>query len=300
MFPFLSLSRQCYSSKPYPFLSRSFTQSSAALARKQEKKIRTPSKKALAAKEKRRAAKVSLAQSKLEQLPLLSAISVLRAVEVASPKAMYELYIKTELGNGVAVPKGRFKLPKEAKARPEEKVLVFAEGRQAEEAKKAGAHIVGGIELIDGVSDLASKPRFDSNLFDVQILNNRIRATTYLCTTSLIRAITPRLGRFLGQQGLMPSERRGTVTDDISGYLQRIQGTSEWKADKTGSIHMPIGSMYFTVDEIARNFRHFMTSVRTATGNVQDNRQKEAKKAVNIGTVKLSSTSGPGIRITDY
>ncbi|KIK70480.1 hypothetical protein GYMLUDRAFT_32503 [Collybiopsis luxurians FD-317 M1] len=283
MFSLLSLSGQCRSSNlRHTLSSRNFSQSFIVLARKQEKKIRTPSKKALAAKEKRRAAKVALAQSKMEQLTLTDAISALRAVEVASPKAMYELYIKTELGNGVAVPKGRFKLPKEAKARPEEKVLVFAEGRQAEEAKKAGAHIVGGIELIDG------------------ILNNRIRATTYLCTTALIRAITPRLGRFLGQQGLMPSERRGTVTDDIAGYLERIQGTSEWKADKTGNIHMPIGSMHFTVDEIAKNFKHFMTSVKTATGNIQDNRQKDAKKPVVISAVKLSSTRGPGIRITDY
>lgn len=66
---------------------------------------------------------------------------------------MYELFIKTEVaGSGIAVPKGRFKLPKEAKARAEESILVFAEGRQADEAKKAGAHIVGGIELIEGVS----------------------------------------------------------------------------------------------------------------------------------------------------
>jgi len=64
---------------------------------------------------------------------------------------MYELYIKAEMGNGVAVPKGRYKLPREAKAQTEDKILVFAEGRQAEEAKKAGAHIVGGPELIDGV-----------------------------------------------------------------------------------------------------------------------------------------------------
>lgn len=41
----------------------------------------------------------------------------------------------------------------------------------------------------------------------------------------------------------MPAERRGTVTDDIAGYIERIQGTSEWKADKTGNIHMPIGSV---------------------------------------------------------
>jgi large subunit ribosomal protein L1 len=76
----------------------------------------------------------------------------LQAVEVASPKATYSLYVKTEIKNGVAVPKGRINLPREAKAMTEDKILVFAEGRQAEEAKKAGAHFVGGPELIDGVS----------------------------------------------------------------------------------------------------------------------------------------------------
>ncbi|KAJ3721946.1 ribosomal protein L1-like protein [Lentinula raphanica] len=291
MFSVLSLNRQCcHANITRLIFRRPFSQTYAAQARDtKQSKIRVPSKKALAAKQKRRAAKAALKQGKLEQLTLLDAISTLRAVEVASPKAMYELYVKTEMGSGVAVPKGRFKLPKEAKARAEEKILVFAEGRQAEEAKKAGAHIVGGIELIEGVC----------------ILNNRIRATTYLSTTSLIRAITPRLGRFLGQQGLMPSERRGTVTDDIAGYIERIQGTSEWKADKTGNIHMPIGSMHFSIDEVVRNFRHFMTSVKKATGNIKDNRQKETKKPgsvdlVVISKVLLSSTKGPGIRITDY
>ncbi|KAE9409245.1 50S ribosomal protein L1 [Gymnopus androsaceus JB14] len=283
MSTFLSFSRHCCRSNIGSVIfTRNFTLSHVAQARKNETKIRQPSKKALAAKAKRRAAKTAFAVSKLEQLPLQNAISVLRAVEVASPNAMYELFIKTEMGSGVAVPKGRFKLPKEAKARAEESILVFAEGRQADEAKKAGAHIVGGIELIEG------------------ILNNRIRATTYLCTTSLIRAITPRLGRFLGQQGLMPAERRGTVTDDIAGYIERIQGTSEWKADKTGNIHMPIGSMHFSVDEVVKNFRHFMTSVKQATGNIKDNRQKETKKPVLISKVLLSSTRGPGIRITDF
>jgi len=75
-----------------------------------------------------------------------------QAVEAASPNAMFELYIKTIIGNGVAVPKGRFKLPREAKPKAEERILVFAEGRLAEEAKRAGAHIVGGLELVDGVS----------------------------------------------------------------------------------------------------------------------------------------------------
>jgi large subunit ribosomal protein L1 len=74
-----------------------------------------------------------------------------QAVEVASPKAMFELYVQTKLGNGSTIPKGRFRLPKPAKEGAEDKILVFAEGKLASDARRAGAHIVGGLELIDGV-----------------------------------------------------------------------------------------------------------------------------------------------------
>lgn len=76
-------------------------------------------------------------------------------------------------------------------------------------------------------------------------MNGRVQATTILCTPALIKAITPKLGRVLGPLGLMPSERRGTVTDDIAGYLERIQGTSEWRADRAGNIRTPIALVSF-------------------------------------------------------
>ncbi|KAF8963941.1 ribosomal protein L1-like protein [Flammula alnicola] len=271
--------------------SRLFSTSSALqISRKNEPKIRTPSKKALAAKTRRKAAAAAKEDQRLLKLPLSDAISVLRAVEVANPKSTYELYVKTEVGNGVAVPRGRVNLPREAKPKAEDKILVFAEGRQAEEARKAGAHIVGGPELIEG------------------ILNNRHRATTILCTPSLIRAITPKLGRFLGPLGLMPSERRGTVTEDIAGYIQRLHGTSEWRADRTGSIRAPIAMMTFPVTDVETNFRQFIASVKRATGNAKDTDAAErklksaggARPITPITKVMLSSSRGPGIRISDF
>jgi len=63
-----------------------------------------------------------------------------------------ELVIKTAMPKGTTIPKGRLTWPREAKPQSEETILVFAEGRQAEEAKRAGAHIVGGLELVDDVS----------------------------------------------------------------------------------------------------------------------------------------------------
>jgi len=268
---------------------RAFSASQPILGKRDRRPtIRVPSKKAAAAKARRKAAIVAAEDAKAEKLTLVDAISVLRAVEVASPNNTYELFIKTEIKSGVAVPKGRVNLPREAKAKTEDKVLVFAEGRQAEEARKAGAHIVGGTELIDG------------------IVNGRVQATTILCTPALIKAITPKLGRVLGPLGLMPSERRGTVTDDIAGYLQRIQGTSEWRADRAGNIRTPIALLDFPVKDVIQNIRHFLASVKKVTGNTTDGGDgRKAKSSgprpvTTINKVMLSSTQGPGIRISDF
>ncbi|KAF9531848.1 ribosomal protein L1-like protein [Crepidotus variabilis] len=260
------------------------------ISRKPESKIRTPSKKAAAAKARRKASAASKEEARLLKLPLKDAIAVLRAVEVASPQSsLYELFVKTEIGNGTAVPRGRVNLPREAKSKGEDKILVFAEGRLAEDAKNAGAHIVGGPELIEG------------------ILNNRHRATTILCTPQLIKTITPKLGRFLGPLGLMPSERRGTVTEDIVGYLQRLRGTSEWRADRAGNIRTPIAQISFPVDDVETNVRAFVDSVKRATGNAKalesDRKLKAAGGArpiTPITKVILSSRQGPGIRVADF
>ncbi|KAG5718700.1 50S ribosomal protein L1 [Termitomyces sp. T112] len=292
MSSFFSLCRQCWRptlGRVNLSFQRQFTTTQIPLAKRQNlPKIRIPSKKAAAAKARRKAALAAKKVDRSEFLSFADAIAVLRAVEVASPNSTLDLYVKTQIKNGVAIPKGRISLPREAKAMSEDKILVFAEGRQAEEAKKAGAHFVGGPELIDGV------------------INNRFKATTILCTPDLIRAITPRLGRVLGPLGLMPSERRGTVTDDIAGYLQRIRGTSEWRADKTGNIRMPIAMMHFPIEDTMKNIRHFMASVKRVTGNTkeaEDSRKLKnsgAKPVTNISKVMLSSRQGPGIQILDY
>lgn len=72
-------------------------------------------------------------------------------MEVTSPNATYELVVRTEMKKGSTIPKGRYALPREPKSNSKDRILVFAEGRIAEEAKKAGADIVGGPELADGV-----------------------------------------------------------------------------------------------------------------------------------------------------
>ncbi|KAJ6601395.1 ribosomal protein L1-like protein [Mycena vulgaris] len=267
--------------------SRQFTTTHAVLARKgQVEKVRIPSKKAMAAKARRRAAKEAKRVDHSDDMSLEDAIAVLRSIEVARPVGCYELFVKTDLrGGGLTVPKGRINIPREPKPRAEDTILVFAEGRQAEEARRAGAQIVGGTELIDG------------------ILTNRLKANTILCTPALIRAITPRLGRYLGPLGLMPTERRGTVTDDVAGYIKRIKSSSEWKADRAGNIRMPVARLDFPIADVITNFRYVMDSIKRVTGNVKLRDQREEtniRKVTPITKVTLSTKTAPSIPISDY
>ncbi|KAJ7016845.1 ribosomal protein L1-like protein [Mycena alexandri] len=265
--------------------SRQFTTTRAVLVRKKESQRKIPSKKAMAAKIRRRLAKEARLVDHSDDMTLDAAIAVLRAVEVARPHGAYELYVKTDLrGAGIAVPKGRINIPREPKPKAEDTIMVFAEGRPAEEAKRLGAQIVGGTEMIEGV------------------LSGRLRANTILCTPELIRAITPKLGRFLGPLGLMPAERRGTVTDDIAGYIKRIKSSSEWKADRAGNIRMPIARMDFPIEDVVKNFRYVLDSIKRVTGNVKlrDRSQENTRKVTPIMRVTLSSRHAPGIPISDY
>ncbi|TCD70125.1 mitochondrial 54S ribosomal protein mrpl1 [Steccherinum ochraceum] len=259
------------------------------LARQAIKKVPELTKKQLAAKARKRALKAKKSIYDSEKMTLSDAIAVLRAVEVTAPNSTYELVIKTAMGKGSAIPKGRYALPREPKTVSQDRILVFADGRQAEEAKKAGADIVGGLELVDGV------------------VNGRHQATLFLSTPSLIRSITPKLGRVLGPRGLMPSERRGTVTEDIGAYIRRLKGTSEWKGDKAGTIRAPIAKLHYPVEDVVKNIRYFLNMVKKATGNIRDPQaEKDSKNSSNpkpvnaITKVILSSPRGPGIQLSDF
>ena len=102
-------------------------------------------------------------------MSLTRRVLVCQAVEVARPNSTYELVIRTAMSRGAPIPTGRINLPREAKPRKEYRILVFADGRQADEAKKAGAHVVGGLELVDAVCS------FVSPLFSLLRINHRSR-----------------------------------------------------------------------------------------------------------------------------
>jgi large subunit ribosomal protein L1 len=151
------------------------------------------------------------------------------------------------------------------------RVIVFAEGEQAELARAAGADEVGGQELIDKIQG----GWLD---FDVAI-----------AVPAMMRLVG-RLGRILGPKGLMPSPKGGTVTDAVETAVEEFKaGKIEFRTDAGGNIHAPVGKRSFSIDDLKANIDAFVERIRQA--------KPSAAKGRYILGVTVSSTMGPGLRL---
>ena len=150
------------------------------------------------------------------------------------------------------------------------RVLVIAQGEKETEATEAGADYVG-VEYVDKIQ----QGWLD---FDVCV-----------ATPDLMGKVGP-LGRILGPRGLMPTPKGGTVTFDISRAVGEIKaGKIEYRVDKTGNVHAPIGRVSFSADQLSDNFNAIMDSIVRA--------KPSASKGTYVKSVTLSSTMGPGVSI---
>jgi large subunit ribosomal protein L1 len=152
------------------------------------------------------------------------------------------------------------------------RVLVFAQGDAEGIARSAGADIVGGDELIQRIE----KENFID--FDVAV------------ATPDMMGKVGRLGRVLGRRGLMPNPKSGTVVpaSDLAQAVKALQGGKvEFRNDKTGLVHVAIGKVSFSADQIRDNLAVLMDAIKVAKPN--------GAKGVYIRTVTLTSTMGPGI-----
>jgi len=150
------------------------------------------------------------------------------------------------------------------------RVLVIAAGEKAREAQAAGADFVG-LEFI---------PRIKENWLDFDVM---------IATPDQMGQVG-QLGRILGPRGLMPNPKAGTVTFDVARAVREVKaGKIEFRVDKGGNIHAPIGKVSFGVDALETNFTAFMDQVVRA--------RPSASKGVYIRNVAISSTMGPGITI---
>lgn len=151
------------------------------------------------------------------------------------------------------------------------KVVVFAEGPQADQAKEAGADEVGSDDLVEKVQN----GYLD---FDVVI------------ATPMMMAKVGRLGRILGPKGLMPNPKTGTVTMDVAKAVENQKaGQVEYRVDKQGLIHAPIGKASFDANKLAQNFDALRDVILRA--------RPASAKGQYIKSVAVSATFGPGIHL---
>lgn len=151
------------------------------------------------------------------------------------------------------------------------RVAVFAQGDKAKEAEEAGANIVGG-------ADLAEKIEKGWMDFDVSI------------ATPDMMSIVGKLGKILGPRGLMPNPKSGTVTFDVSKAVKDIQkGKVEYRADKYGIVHVVVGKVSFSEQQLVENYAALLDEIIRA--------KPSAAKGKYLKTISLSSTMGPGIRV---
>ncbi len=152
----------------------------------------------------------------------------------------------------------------------EVRVLVIAQGEKEKEAQEAGADFVG-IEFLDKIQ----QGWVD---FDVAV-----------ATPDMMGKVGP-LGRILGPRGLMPTPKAGTVTFDIGKAVTEIKaGKIEYRVDRTGNVHAPIGRVSFEVEKLRDNLEAFMDSIIRA--------RPASAKGTYVRGVSISSTMGPGVAI---
>jgi large subunit ribosomal protein L1 len=150
------------------------------------------------------------------------------------------------------------------------RVLVIAQGDKAKEAEAAGADFVGP-EYVD------------------QIKDGWLECDVVIATPDMMAKVG-QLGRILGPRGLMPNPKSGTVTMDVGRAVAEVKGGKiEYRVDKTGNLHAPVGKVSFSPEQLQDNLKAFMESVIRA--------KPAAAKGTYVRSVTVSSTMGPGVRV---
>jgi large subunit ribosomal protein L1 len=151
------------------------------------------------------------------------------------------------------------------------RVAVFATGDAAEEAREGGADIVGAEDLVDRVQ----KGFLD---FDVAI------------ATPDMMGQVGKLGRVLGPRGLMPNPKTGTVTTDVGKTVGEFKGGKvEYRTDRFGNVHVPVGKVSFPVESLVRNYGAVLDEIQKA--------KPPSAKGKYLKGITTSSTMGPGVKI---
>ncbi|GHT65001.1 50S ribosomal protein L1 [Spirochaetia bacterium] len=197
------------------------------------------------------------------------ALALVKTLSFAKFDETVDLSIKVNLKKNQSV-RDTVVLPHQF--RGEKKVLVFCKAEKEKEAQDAGATYVGAEDLIEKVKG----GWLD---FDVAV-----------ATPDMMKDVG-KLGMVLGRKGLMPNPKTGTVTFDLKGALSELKkGRTEFRADKTGVVHLAVGKVSMAPEQIAEN-------VNTVVTEIKRKRPADAKGDF-IQTVSVASSMGPGVWVT--
>ena len=151
------------------------------------------------------------------------------------------------------------------------RVAVFAKGDKAEEAKAAGADLVGAEDLAE------------------QIKSGKLDFDRCIATPDMM-PVVGRLGKILGPRGMMPNPKLGSVTNDVGAAIQAAKGGQvEFRVEKAGIIHAGVGKASFPEDALVENIKAFVGAISRA--------KPSGAKGTYIKRVSLSSTMGPGLKV---
>ena len=153
-----------------------------------------------------------------------------------------------------------------------QRVLVFAKGAKADEARAAGADFVGEMDLVEKIQK--------ENWFDFDVV----------VASPDMMGLVGRLGKVLGPKGLMPSPKAGTVTPDVAKAVKEVKaGKVEYRLDKTNIIHCPIGKVSFGAEKLYENYTALMGAIIKA--------KPAAAKGQYVKSCVAASTMGPGVKM---
>lgn len=207
----------------------------------------------------------SLLYSPEEAINLLKTLSCVKFVETLEVHIALGLdpkYADQQLRSTVILPKGSGKVVK---------VAVITQGHKIDEALSAGADVVGSDDLIQKI--LEGNFNFDK-----------------LIVTPDVMLLIAKLGRVLGPKGLMPSPKSGTVTNNLKEAIGEFKsGKLEYKVDRTGIVHVPIGKLSFDMNDLLLNLSALQDSI--------DKNRPSGSKGKYWKSLYLSSTMGPGIPV---
>lgn len=199
----------------------------------------------------------------LELLPQLSYAKFDETVELAVRLGVDPRKPEEMVRGSVVLPHGTGK---------EVKVLVFAKGEKEKEAREAGADFVGGEELAEKIEK-----------------EGWLEFDRVVATPDMMKVVS-RLGKILGPRGLMPSAKTGTVTFDVAKLVKELKGGRiEYKVDKYGNVHVPVGKVSFGPDKLYENTITVLDSIIRA--------KPPTSKGTYIKSITLSTTMSPGVKV---